>query len=76
MFSMAATKVDNGGDGKFSRCLGVSCVKIQGRVYNFIPNTLKSTELAYLTYDAKETLRLKVLESHCKSKAINIRERE
>ncbi len=71
---MAATKVDNGGDGKFSRCLGVSCVKIQGRIYHFIPNTPKSTGLAYLTYDAKETLRLKILESHSKGKAINIRD--
>jgi hypothetical protein len=55
MFSMAATKVDNGGDGKFSRCLGDSCVKIQGRIYHFIPNTLQSTGLAYITYDAKSS---------------------
>jgi hypothetical protein len=76
IFSMAATKVDNGIDGRFSHGLGNSCVKIQGRIYHFIPNTLNTTGLAYLTYDAKETLRLKVLESHAKGRAMKIADKD
>ncbi len=76
MFSMTTTKKHNGNDGMFSRWFGNSSVKIQGRIYHFIPNTLKSTGLACFTYDAKETLRIKVLEAHAKGKSMKITDKD
>lgn len=59
IFSMAATKVDNGTDGKFTKIRGDSCVKIQGRIYHFIPRTEGNNGISYLMFDAKESFRNK-----------------